>query len=166
MAEQFTGALINVRTATPPELKYLPNGTAILSFVVITDVWVKGKGRDKETQQVRYRVTLWGQRAEFNHKLLMQYKNPKKDDGKFGVGCMITVMINSLPRLYVYENKNTHEPEVTIEVTASDLAIHSPLPEGAYSTAAGSRGRNGGFGGRTMEEEELNQPDDVSDIPF
>ena len=94
-----------------PEMRYLPDGTAVTNFSVATNrKWTDGSGNPKE-ETVWFRVAVWGKQAEACNQYL------SKGRQVFVTGRLKPDDTGS-PRTYVANDGTTR---ASFEVTASEV---------------------------------------------
>jgi single-strand DNA-binding protein len=126
-----------------PEMRYMPDGTAVTSFSVATS----SRWTDKATGQPReettwFRVSIWGRQGETANQYLTKgskvlVEGRLKPDPSTGA-----------PRLWTRQDGTVSS---SYEVTADTIRFMSPKGEGGYSEEGGYDGS----GSAAHEEDEI-----------
>ncbi len=113
-----------------PEMRYMPDGTAVTSFSVATNRrWTDGATGEQRDETTWFRVSLWGRRAEVANEYLSKgskvlVEGRIKPDPNTGG-----------PRLWTRQDGTVG---ASFEVTATNFAfVGSKADAGEYSDAAG-----------------------------
>lgn len=133
MAEiKFTGAL-----GGDSELRYTPSGQAVLNFSAADSKSKKLDNGEWETLATQwFRVTLWGELAEFFAEKLLK-------------GVRVTVWGDFMSR--EYEGKNG--AGLSLDVTAKGIEVHQKRGQQAAGRSnSGGFGNAGGFGNQPAED--------------
>ncbi len=126
-----------------PEMRYLPDGTAVTNFnVAVSD----GFGENKKTMWIR--VTIWRKRAEVANQYLSK-----------GSRVLVEGRLNSddngRPRLYTHQDGTVGS---SFEMTATDFVFLSSRQEAA-EYAAQSGDSMGGGGGASSSQPAVEEDD-------
>jgi single-strand DNA-binding protein len=133
-----------------PEMRYMPDGTAVTSFSLATSRrWNDAQGKPVE-ETAWFRVSIWGKRAEAANQYLTKgskvlVEGRLKPDPNTGA-----------PRLY---NKQDGTPAASYEVTADDFRFLSSKSENAERDDSPAPAKNNAQGANSAPIEE-------DDIPF
>lgn len=133
-----------------PEMRYMPDGTAVTSFSVATSRrWNNAQGQQVD-ETTWFRVSVWGRRAEVANQYLTKgskvlVEGRLKPDTNTGG-----------PRLWTRQDGTV---AASYEVTADNFSFVGPSGETA---AVG--GRDGGDGDTAVSYDPV--PTDPDDIPF
>lgn len=131
-----------------PEMRYLPDGTAVTNFSVATNRrWTDGRTGEQQEETTWFRVSVWGRRAEAANQYLSKGQRVlvegrlRPDD-------------NGGPRLWTAQDGTVR---ASFEITASNFEFMSSRNDSEYGGSY-----EGGSGtaqaGQAAEEED--------DIPF
>ena len=116
-----------------PEMRYLPDGTAVTSFsMAVSDGW----GDKKKT--IWFRVSCWRKQAEFANQYLTK-------GNKVLVEGRITADENGGPRTWTAQDGTVR---ASFEITANNITFLQSRAEAAAEAGGGNYGGGGGsYGG-------------------
>jgi single-strand DNA-binding protein len=148
-----------------PETRYTPNGRMNVSL----NVAVSNRFRDQSGQQQErtnwFRVTAWGTQAENLDRMAQQ--------GWLVKGRTVFVSGRFEAREYT---GNDGALRTSLDITANDVSLVGPRPDGDSGGSFGGGGQQGGYsggsGGRQQSSggggnfDDLPDSGDVDDIPF
>lgn len=112
------------RLGSDPEMRYMPDGTAVTNFSVATDRY---RGADKPVATIWYRCALWGKRAEAANEWLV------KGQKVFIRGQLTPDWETGSPSIY---NRNDGTPGTSYELKVDDIEYGARQDGGGSSGAA------------------------------
>ncbi|MHB8628958.1 MAG: single-stranded DNA-binding protein [Aggregatilineales bacterium] len=130
-----------------PEIKYLPDGTAVTDFSVAVSE-VTGRGEQRKEKTLWFKVTIWRERAELAAQLI-----------KKGIKVLVVGKVD----VYAYTDKTSGEARASLQITANNFQLLTPKGEaqpegGSYAGNSGGKRAQGGGGEQPYTE--------ADDIPF
>ena len=137
------------RLGKDPEMRYMPDGTAVTSMNVATDRRWTDKGTGQPVQETTwFRVNVWGRQAESSNQYL------SKGSMVLVEGHLRPDPQTGGPRMYTRQDGTMGS---SFEITADNVRFLSGRGEGGASSGDYAEPRQGG--GRPAAQEE-------DDIPF
>jgi single-strand DNA-binding protein len=140
------------RLGRDPEMRYMPDGTAVTSFSVATDRRWNDKATGQPVQETTwFRVSVWGRQAETANQYLSKgrmvlVEGHLKPDPQSGG-----------PRLWTGQDGSTR---ASFEVQADTIKFLGGREDGGGAPSGGAgRGESDDYGGGAGAQE-------VDDIPF
>jgi len=125
-----------------PEMRYMPDGTAVTSFSVATNRrWTDKATGQPVDETTWFRVSVWGRRAEVANEYLTK-------GSKVLVEGRIKPDINTGgPRLWTAQDGTVR---ASFEVTADNFSFVGSKDDGGYEPSGGDD-----LGGAAQEEDEI-----------
>ena len=131
-----------------PEMRYMPDGTAVTSFSVATNRGWTDKATGQPVKETTwFRVSIWGRRGETANQYLNRgsrvlVEGRIKPDPNTGG-----------PRVFTRQDGTVG---ASYEITADSFTFMSSRgEEGGYDGASGDGGGNAAAGGGAQEEDEI-----------
>jgi single-strand DNA-binding protein len=140
------------RLGRDPEMRYMPDGTAVTSFSVATDRRWNDKTTGQPVQETTwFRVSVWGRQAETANQYLTKgqmvlVEGHLQPDGQSGG-----------PRIWTAQDGT---PRASFEVRADNFRMLSSRQESGGAASGGGRSEPDMYGGGGAGSQE------VDDIPF
>ena len=141
-------AMIVGNLTRDPELKSLPNGTAVTSFSVATNEVYKDKDGAKQEKVEFHNIVVFGRIAETSAKYLKKGQS---------------VLIEGKIQTRSWDDKTTGEKKYRTEILASNVQFGHKVGGNA---PAGEQKPDVVAGGMDLDTIDYGDTDDVSDIPF
>jgi len=150
----FSKAIIVGNLTRDPELRSTPGGTSVCSFsVAVNRVFRDSSGSQKEDVSF-IDCSAWGKLGE----MISQY-------AKKGSGVLVSGRLSQR----TWEDKNSGQKRSRVEIVVEDFNF-----TGAAQERGNGGGNKGSFGGNNDEsapapeynDEEIDEPIDLSEIPF
>lgn len=105
-----------------PQMRYLPNGTAVTNYSVATErVWFDKATEKKQTETTWVKVVVWGKQAENNHKYLAKGKR---------------VFVEGRVSVEVWNDKKSGEAKGQLVMTADNVIFLSTTTDGSSHVEA------------------------------